>query len=201
MSEPSPEITLLLQRAAEGDQGSLEELTEAVYEELERTAAAQMRARYGGELAGLTLEPAALVNETLLRLIDAPRAFDNRRHFYAFATKVMLNVLRDYQRRRGAEKRGGGRVRLTLGVLDAERGIETPPGDLENHLEELERLDERKAEVVRLRVFWGMENLEVARTVGVSRATVERDWAFARAWLIARLDDSGGGAEEVSAER
>lgn len=192
MSERRAEITLLLQRAAEGDARSLEELTEAVYAELERTASAQMRARYGGELAGLTLEPAALVNETLLRLIDTPRSFDNRRHFYAFATKVMLNVLRDYQRRRGAEKRGGGQVRLTLGALDVERRLESPPSDVETHLEELERLDERKAEVVRLRVFWGMENEEVARTVGVSRATVERDWAFARAWLIARLDESPG---------
>ncbi|HVS13792.1 MAG TPA: ECF-type sigma factor [Thermoanaerobaculia bacterium] len=188
MSERSKAITLLLHRAAEGDRASLEELTAAVYAELERTAAARLRARYGPELAGSTLEPAALVNETLLRVIDPPRDFENRRHFYAFATKVMLNVLRDYQRRRGADKRGGGQVRLTLGALDRHAPPESTPVELEAHLDALERLDPRKAEVVRLRVFWGMENQEMADTLGVSRATVERDWSFAKAWLSSRLD-------------
>jgi RNA polymerase sigma factor (sigma-70 family) len=78
-------------------------------------------------------------------------------------------------------------VRLTLGALDAESPKASTPSDLETHLDALEQLDPRKVEVVRLRVFWGLDNEEIADIVGISRATVERDWAFSKAWLTARL--------------
>jgi RNA polymerase sigma factor (TIGR02999 family) len=155
---------------------------------LERVAAARMRRNFGRELVGVTLEPAALVNETVLKLIEHPRSFENRRHFYAYATRVMLRVLIDYQRRRAAEKRGGDRVRVTLSALSSSpEPAVTSAVELAEVLDRLAALDERKAEVVQLRVFWGLELKEIASTLGVSTATVDRDWRFARRWLAWEL--------------
>lgn len=189
---PDERITRLLQDASSGDEEAVNELAGAVYAELEKVARSQMRRRYGGALAGVTMEPAALVNETLLKLIQAPREFENRRHFYAFATKVMLRVLIDYQRARAAEKRGGDRVRVTLSGLSAAREHEADASDLSEVLDRLEQLDGRKAEVVRLRVFWGLQMKEIAELLGTSLATVDRDWKFARNWLAWQLS----GAQE-----
>ena len=86
----------------------MDELMETVYEDLERIAGRHLRERFGRGLPGVTLEPAALVNESFLRIIRQRSRYDNRGHFFAIATKVMLRVLTDYQRRRGAEKRRGG---------------------------------------------------------------------------------------------
>lgn len=185
------DITLLLERAAGGDGEARDELVERVYGELERYAERQMKVRFGGNLAGLTLEPRALVNETFLRLLRQPLQFENRRHFFAFTTKVMLAALADYQRRRGAQKRGGDRLRVTLSDLDSgatppEPGVE----ELVQQLDELARFDERKAEVVKLRLLWGFEHEEIASILEVSPRTVERDWRFARNWLRSRLAEA-----------
>ena len=189
-------ITLLLHEAAAGGERALEELTAAVYAELERVATRQMRRRYGGEMAGLTLEPAALVNETLLKLIQNPRDFDNRRHFYAFATQVMMRVLIDYQRARRADKRGGDQIRVTLTGLSAAREADfAQASDLATALERLEELDARKAEVVKLRVFWGLQMKEIAELLETSQATVDRDWKFSRNWLAWQLRGGQEGDE------
>jgi RNA polymerase sigma factor (TIGR02999 family) len=184
------EITQLLQEAASGEQAALDAVAERVYSELERLAARQMRAQFGPGLAGVTLEPAALVNETFLKLLREPRSFENRRHFFAFTTRAMQRALIDYHRARSAAKRGGDQVRVTLtGLVRGEVDATASVLDVDAVLEELERLDERKAEVVRLRVFWGMEMAEIAQVLEVSLATVERDWRFARNWMATALAD------------
>jgi RNA polymerase sigma factor (TIGR02999 family) len=186
-------ITLLLGDVEDGRDGAMDRLMEAVYGDLERVAQRHMAQRFGPELPGVTLEPAALVNESFLRLIRQRTSYQNRRHFFAIATRVMLRVLTDYQRGRSAERRGGGRQRLTL-PLDGP-AAEDPAGatcdggagiDVEGlirSLDRLEALDQRKADVVRLRVVWGLEMGQVSEALGISLATVERDWAFSKAWL------------------
>lgn len=183
------EITLWLGRAAAGDDEARERVAAWAYRDLEQLAERRLRRAYGARAAALTLEPAALVNETFLRLLESPVGFENRRHFLAFASRVMLSALVDYQRGRGARKRGGDRVRVTLSGLADERAAapEVGPAAFATALAELEALDARKADVVRLRVLWGAGNAEAARLLEVSVPTVERDWRFARSWLADRL--------------
>ena len=183
----SDDITRLLRRAAQGDRVAAEELSARVYDDLERVAAKQMRERYGFELAGATLEPSVLVNETLLKLIQGSKEFENRRHFYSFATKVMSRILLDYERKKSTEKRGGGLLKVTLSSVGREDHA-VLFSELSEAFDQLAELDERKAEVVNLKVFFGLENAEIAETLGVSLATIERDWRFARSWLRARFE-------------
>jgi RNA polymerase sigma factor (TIGR02999 family) len=187
-------ITALLQRAATGDGHALDGLVAEVYAELEQIARSRLYRHYGSEAQGRTLEPAALVNETLLKLIKDPRGFENRAHFFTFATRVMVNVMLEYQRRRSAAKRGGARIRVTLsGVEASAEPLAIGLLDLEAALDQLDRLDFRKGQVVRLKAVWGLENAEVARALEISERTVERDWRFARAWL---LDRQGSGPSD-----
>ena len=181
-------ITLLLAQVEDGREGAMDRLMEAVYGDLERVAQRHMAQRFGPDLPGVTLEPAALVNESFLRLIRQRTSYQNRRHFFAIATKVMLRVLTDYQRGRRAERRGGDLKRVALPLEGpatnggaGEQRIEVE--GLTRALERLESLDPRKADVVRLRVVWGLEMGQVAEMLGISLATAERDWAFAKAWL------------------
>ena len=119
--------------------------------------------------------------------------YTDRRHFFAVANRVMMRVLLDYHRARNADKRAGGKVRVTLsGLSDPnahEPGTEVP--DLIDALKKLESLDARKAEVVKLRGLWGLGMEEISRTIGVSLATVERDWRFSKTWLAAELTSGG----------
>lgn len=184
-----PRITHLLQQASEGDTDAFAEVTSWAYDRLERLADQRLRRRYGAELGGVTLEPAAVVNETFLKLLWNPVGFANRRHFLGFASKVMLRVLIDYDRRRRAEKRGGAAITVTL--TPAHPGREPHPftvAALGEALEVLDELDERKAAVAKLRLLWGLEHAEIARAVEISIPTVERDWRFVRSWLAVRLE-------------
>ena len=186
---PASDITRLLQDMDAGRDGAVDELMGVVYEDLKRVATRHMNERFGRDLAGVTLEPAALVNELFMRLIKQRKKFDNRGQFFAIATKIMLRVLVDYQRQRAAAIRGGDRKKITLfldrhaqdEVVDANSHIDVEL--LTAALEELEQLDSRKADVVKLRVVWGLEMKEIATSLDISIATVERDWAFAKAWL------------------
>jgi RNA polymerase sigma factor (TIGR02999 family) len=188
MADPG-DITLLLEQAAAGDATALDALARKVYADLERVAERRLRERFGADLAGVTLEPAALVNETFLKLLRTPLAFANRRHFFAFATRVMLRALTDYQRARAAAKRGGDQLRVTLAGIDSgATPLSTTAEQVGSSFAELEALDPRKAQVVALKVFWGLEATEIAATLEVSVRTVERDWRFARSWLRARLE-------------
>jgi len=182
------EITGLLRDAAAGDAAAFERVAAWAYADLERLAASRLRRRYRARAGSPTLEPAALVNETFLRLLEKPTGFANRRHFLAFAGQVMIGALIDYERRRRADKRGGDWVRITLSrVPDAAEDSAGKLEALREALDELERLDGRKADVVRLRVLWGAGVGEIARLLEISEPTVRRDWSFCRVWLAERL--------------
>ena len=186
MSLDEGEITRLLHEADEGQEGALDRVMDLVYKDLSSMAESHLRRRYGAELAGVTLEPSALVHETFLRLIRQRKGFDNRGHFFAIATRMMLRVLNDNARLKGAEKRGGDQARVTLSGLADQSSVH----DLTDFTRALERLDaddHRTAEVAKLRLLWGLTVPEIAETLSVSEATVNRDWRFARRWLLSQL--------------
>ncbi len=189
------EITLLLRRLDEGQPGAMDELMRVVYDDLERMAASYLRKHFGDRVGQLTLEPAALVNESFLRLIKQRKRFDNRGQFFAIATKLMLRVLVDYRRQKMAAKRGGGapgrgpRFTLSIGGRAAAHPAARGPAELvENEtlgaaLDHLDQLDHRKAEIVKMRVVWGMTVPEVAEAMDISPSSVDRDWRFAKVWI------------------
>ncbi|MCI0364164.1 MAG: ECF-type sigma factor [Phycisphaerales bacterium] len=193
------DITLLLQQAGEGRSGALDELMRVVYAQLERMAQAHLRRQFGDRAGAVTLEPAALVNETYMKLIMQRNRYDNRGQFFAIATTVMMRVLIDYRRRRDALKRGGSDTRVILQFDDrlvTERG-ETERNQIEVEalsvaLAQLDSLDPRKGDVVKMRVVWGLNNNQIAEALGVSVPTVERDWRFAKAWLAEQISQSAG---------
>jgi RNA polymerase sigma factor (TIGR02999 family) len=199
--DEQPEITLLLRAVERDAPGALDRLMEVVHEKLGRIAAAHLRRRYGARAGHVTLEPAALVNESFLRLIRQRQRFDNRGQFFAIATTIMLRVLSDYQRERAAAKRGGGRVerlddtRTLIGLDDADDGRSETTRAIEIEaliasLDRLQLLDPRKADVVRMRVVWGMTIPLIAEALGISTSAVDRDWRFAKAWLS--TENEGG---------
>lgn len=179
------EVTALLERWAQGDRGALDALVPLVYQELRRVA----RARLRGERGPHALETTALVHEVYLRLahIDA-MPVGNRTHFLALAARLMRQVLVDEARRRRAGKRGGGATLLTLNAATPD--LSADPVDvlaLDAALAELGRIEERLCRTVELKFFAGMTNVETAAALNVSPVTIERDWAFAKAWLYERL--------------
>lgn len=182
-------ITYLLEEFARGTAGADERLAEAVFARLERIAGRELARHNDGRIDGLTLEPGVFASDALLKLLDSPLGFQNRRHFFSYATTAIIRAIIDYQRQRAAQRRGGELLRVTLtGLADGAVELERVPPVLE----ELEALDPRKADVVRLRVFWGASMEEIADTLGVSVSSVERDWRFARRWLAVRLGPAEG---------
>lgn len=189
----SPDVTQLLADLREGHSDALDALLPVLYGELRALAARQL----AKERRGHTLEPTALVHEAWLKLVDQRvRDWQNRAHFMAIAATAMRRVLVDHAVAAKAQKRGGGRARVTL--IDTPGEVATDPLDviaLDQALEELTRHDPRKARVVELRFFAGLENAEAAAALGVAERTVERDWRLARAWL--RKELSRGEAEPL----
>lgn len=190
-AEELHEVTLLLGALDDGEPGALDRLMNVVHGELSRMAASQLRRHYGDRIGQITLEPAALVNESFLRLIRQRQRFGNRDQFFAIATTLMLRVLRDYQRERAALKRGraevqGGLPEETRTLVAIDEGEQTKAIEIEALSESLDRLhalDPRKADIVRMRVVWGMTVPLIAEALGVSTSSVDRDWRFAKAWL------------------
>lgn len=182
---PAGPVTRLLARLPGGGREVLDELFPIVYGELERVAHRQLR----GERTDLTLNTTALVHETYLKLVGLDRIeWQNRAHFFAVAARAMRRVLIDHAVRRGAEKRGGGLQRLSLDetmLLTEERAEELLA--LDEALRRLEKLSERHVRIVECRFFAGMSIEETAEVLGVSTATVKREWALARAWLHREL--------------
>ena len=183
-------ITTLLHDAHAGREGAMDELMAIVYDDLERVAHRHMHERFGPGMRRLTLEPAGLVNESFMRLLKQREGFANRAQFFAIATRIMLRVLQDYCRSRGAAKRGGDAHRVSITFEDtldsassAQATGEIDIAALSEALARLDELDSRKADVVRMRVVWGMPHEEIAEALDISVPTVERDWRFARAWL------------------
>ena len=178
-------MTELLVQWRAGDHEALDRLMPLVYDELRRRA----RRFMGRESHGHLLEPTALVNEAYLRLIDQSRAnWQNRTQFFAIAAQVMRRILVDQARANRAEKRGGGAAPLR--ITQIESIAEEPSVDvlaLDAALDELATLDGRQSRLVELRYFGGLTIEETADALGISPATVKREWAVARAWLHRQL--------------
>jgi RNA polymerase sigma factor (TIGR02999 family) len=175
----------LLRRRADGDSDADGDLARLVYGELHRLAEQHLRR----ERAGHTLTPTDLIHEAWLRLDTHDAAPADRTQFFGLAARRMRQVLVDHARRRLADKRGGGAESVTLSALDAVAGATTDIDALalEQALIQLEAMDARKARVVELRYFGGLEVNEIAELLGVSRATALRDWDVARAFLHLQL--------------
>ena len=161
------------------------ELWEAVYGELHAVATRLMCSERGSH----TLQPTALVNEVYLRLVDQDRAtWHDRAHFLAIAGEMMRRVLVDHAREKRALKRGGNIERVTLNEgLDAAKEQDLDIARLDDALQDLAALDPRQAKIVELRFFGGLTVRETADVIGLSPATVKREWATAKAWLYNEL--------------
>jgi RNA polymerase sigma factor (TIGR02999 family) len=181
----SAALTVLLQQMQRGDRDAGEQAVELVYRELHRIASRELR----GERPGHLLQTTALIHEAYARLVGGQSLeIQNRGHFFAVASQQMRRILVDYARSRNAQRRGGGAPNVGLDGLQvgAEfRGIDLLT--LDEALKELQRLDARSASVVELRFFGGYTDQEVTEVLGVSLATVRRDWEFARSWLFDRM--------------
>jgi RNA polymerase sigma factor (TIGR02999 family) len=180
------DVTALLLAITRGEPKAREELIAVVYDQLREIARKQLR----GERDGHTLQPTALVHEVYQRLVDQDRVeWRNRAHFFGVAAVLMRRVLVDHARRTGAQRRGGGaqKMALTEEMAVAPGGLNVDILALDAALLQLEGLDHDQARIVELRFFGGLSVEETAEAVGVSRATVMRDWAMARAWLHQKL--------------
>jgi RNA polymerase sigma factor (TIGR02999 family) len=176
------EITLLLQACGQGDRRASAELLPLVYEELRRHAAVKM----AHEPAGQTLQPTALVHEAWLRLSrDDAQVGQNRAHFFGAAAEAMRRILIENARRKSRLKRGGDQQRVEYDELEL---ADASPDDkillIDEALQRLQDEDPEKAKVVLLKFFGGRTNFEVAEMLGVTERTVERHWAYAKAWLF-----------------
>jgi RNA polymerase sigma factor (TIGR02999 family) len=184
-SAPQQRVTELLEQWSQGDDAALVELTPLVYEELRRLAHHQM----GGQRPDHTLQTTALVNEAYLRLADQTNPnWQSRAHFFAVAARAMRQILVSYARSNRAQKRGGGANRIELdeaAILSPEQSNEIV--DVHEALERLATLDSRKARVVELKYFGGLNYDEMAEVLKISRVTVRRDWEFAKVWLYTEL--------------
>jgi len=182
-------VTQLLAKWSAGDSAALDELIPIVYDELRRLAGSYLRRRGAGQ----TLQPTALVHEAYIRLADqANTSWESRAQFFGLAAKLMHDILVDQARRRMASKRGGDQLRVSFS--DAERLINKPAADLialDDALQGLVAVNPQHARVVELRFFGGLGHQEAAEVLGISRATVERQWSFARAWLRRELSRAG----------
>jgi RNA polymerase sigma factor (TIGR02999 family) len=183
------EVTHIVSTLPDDDPHAASRLLPLVYEELRRLAATYLAREPGGQ----TLQPTALVHEAYLRLQAArgePR-WDNRAHFFAAAAEAMRRILIDNARRKHRPKHGGERHRV-FGDIAAPRP-EMPPEDLlalDEALDKLAKEEPAKAELVKLRFFAGLTMPEVAEVLGISLATAERHWTYARTWLYAELKDA-----------
>ncbi len=176
------DITLMLQAVARGERQASSDLLPLVYEELRRLASARM----AREANGHTLQPTALVHEAWLRLVgDGDRNWENRAHFFGAAAEAMRRILIENARRKSRLKRGGGQARVDIEEIEL---ADTTPDDkvllIDDALERLQREDPDKAKIVTLKFFGGLTNQEVAQSLNVTERTVERQWAFAKAWMF-----------------
>jgi RNA polymerase sigma factor (TIGR02999 family) len=184
-TSPGHEVTELLQSWRQGDIAALDQLVPLVHAELRRVARSHIRR----EGAGHTLQATALVHEVYLRLVGSDRlTLNDRTHFFAVAARLMRQILVDHARRKLATKRGGALTRIDLD--DISPVSQTSIVDviaLDQALDALSARDARQCHVVELRFFAGLSIDETAEAIGVSAATVEREWTMARAWLHRRL--------------
>jgi RNA polymerase sigma-70 factor, ECF subfamily len=187
------EITLLLQAWRRGDEGALDKLTPQVYRELHLVAGRCM----GGERDGHTLQTTELINELYLRLSDLKLIdWQNRAHFFALCARQMRRILTDQARARRSHKRGDGAKPISLDevlAISPEPSVDLVAVD--EALDRLAKVDERKSQVVVMRFFGGLSVEETAEVLRVSPETVARDWRLAKAWLLREL--SGNKSDEA----
>ena len=185
MEPPAHQITQLLQGWRAGDQSALEKLVPLVYRDLHRLAQRYM----ADERTGHTLQATALVNEAYMRLVDSAHMnWECRSHFLAVCAQVMRRILVDWARSRGAQKRAGDGAPIQL--QEALAVVDRPGTDLvavDDALTALAAVDQRKAQVVELRFFGGLNVAETAEVLKVSEETVHRDWRLAKSWLRREL--------------
>lgn len=186
----SHHVTQLLLAWRGGDPGAMDELMPLVYDELRRRASAYVRREHSGD----ALHPAALVNETFMRLVDHDRIqWNDRTHFFAFSARLMRQILIDHARRRKATKRGGGLARVTF---DDGVGFSTGVGldimALDQAMHKLLEVSPRQAQIVELKFFGGLSVPEIAEALEISPATVKREWAAAREFMLGALTSTPG---------
>ena len=188
----SGEITVLLDAAHKGDRGAMDRVLATLYQELHSMARRQLAGQHGH-----TLDATALVHEAYLKLIgrggnSASAQFDDRAHFFAYAASAMRSVVVDYARQRLAQKRGGDQHRVTDLPEDIEGGLRLDEDmlGLDTALTRLAAVDPRLGQVVELRYFAGLSELEIAALLQRSERSVRRDWQKARMFLLASLQDS-----------
>ena len=195
MTRSPEDVTQLLVAWRNGDLQARDELMPLVYQELHRLAHLYM----SRERAGHTLQTSALVNEAFLRLTDQRDVqWQNRAHFVGIAGQMMRRILVDYARKRGYAKRGGGACQVSLDeelIVSDERSADVVA--LDDALQSLARLDERKSRLVELRFFGGLSIEETAEVLGVSPGTVMRDWTLAKAWLRREMSVNKSSSLEV----
>jgi RNA polymerase sigma-70 factor (ECF subfamily) len=183
------EVTQLLADWSRGDDAAFAKLTPLIYEELRRIAHHHM----DGQRPDHTLQTTALVNEAYLRLADQTNpSWQNRAHFFAVAARAMRQIVVDYARSYQTKKRGGGALKVELdeaALVSPKQSQEIV--DLHEALERLATLDSRKARVVELKYFGGLNYDEMAEVLKISRVTVRRDWEFAKVWLYTELHNMG----------
>lgn len=191
VGEARQDVTRLLADWSQGDQGALNELMPLVYQELHRLASIYLRR----ERPDHTLQSTALVHEAFLRLVDQTRVeWRNRAHFFGVAAQMIRRILVDYARTRRRRKRGGDACKLSLDeAIAAAESKDIDLLALDEALEKLAALDPQQSRIVELRFFGGLSIEETAEVLGISPATVKRDWMMARAWLYQNLA-SGAGA-------
>jgi RNA polymerase sigma factor (TIGR02999 family) len=178
------EITQLLVAWSSGDQAALDRLTPLVYHELRRLAKAYMRR----ENPGHTLQTTALVNEAYVRLIDARGVkWQHRAHFFALSARLMRHILVDFARSRQSRRGGAGHVVTFDEAMPFAFEREEDLVALDEALRELSKLNARQSQVIELRFFGGLSLKETAEALQISVASVRRDWALARAWLLRQL--------------
>ncbi|MBS1827921.1 MAG: sigma-70 family RNA polymerase sigma factor [Acidobacteria bacterium] len=183
------DVTLLLMQWGGGDKAAFDDLAPKIYQELHRLAQSYLRR----ERIEHTLQATALVNEAYLKLVDQSKVeWRNRAHFFGIAAQSMRRILIDHARKVRRDKRGGGAAVLQLDeALDVmgSRGAELIA--LDDALDALAKLDEQQSRIVEMRYFAGLSIEEVAEVLGISRATVQREWATARAFLARELMRNG----------
>lgn len=189
------DVTLILSRIEHGDPDAAGQLLPLVYEELRKLAAA----RLANEKPGQTLQATALVHDAYIRLVDVEQAqqWDSRGHFFAAAAEAMRRILVESARRKARTRHGGEVQRVELDpefISQPNRGEDLMA--LDEALHRLEQLHDRKAALVKLRYFAGFTMPEAAEVLGVSLATVERDWRYAKAWLLRELGEKQEGPHE-----
>jgi RNA polymerase sigma factor (TIGR02999 family) len=186
----SQDVTGLLVKWREGDEGVLSQLLPVVYDELHRMAARYLRR----ERPDHTLQPTALINEAYLRLVDQNSVtWENRAHFFGIAANVMRRILVDHARGHQAAKRGGSVIKLPLdeAIHGSSKEEELDLVALDAALNRLVQLDPEQGRIVELRYFAGLTIEETAQVVGISPATVKRKWTVSRAWLRREITRAG----------